>query len=124
MKLKSRKCSFVATEVLDSSLWEQWIQEASSLWHVQCLGSAGTCNYGKERIREEHTVKGMSLCTARSFTVALYVCFLFIQMQQLSEQLYMTIKLFHLCIQTYGFLVSHVISVCILEAGTSGSPRL
>jgi hypothetical protein len=45
-------------------------------------------------------------------------------MQQLSEQLYMTIKLFHLCIQTYGFLVSHVISVCILEAGTSGSPRL
>lgn len=55
---------------------------------------------------------------------ALYVCFLIIQMQQLSEQLYMTIKLFHLCIQTYGFLVSHVISVCILEAGTSGSPRL
>ncbi len=36
----------------------------------------------------------------------------------------MTIKLFHLFIQTYGFLVSHVISVCILEAGTSGSPRL
>jgi hypothetical protein len=75
MKLKSRKSSFVATEMLDSPRWEWWIQEASSLWLVQCLGSAGTCNYGKEWIWEEHTVKGMSLCTARSFTVC-SVCML------------------------------------------------
>ncbi len=124
MKLKSRKCSFVATEILDSSLWEQWIQDASSLWHVQCLGSAGTCNYGKEWIGEEHTVKGMSLSTARSFTVC-SVCMLSFHS---NAAIVWTAIYDHKVVSPLHWDIwlscINVINVSILEAGTSGSPRL
>lgn len=72
-----------------------------NVWAVQVHAIMGKNGSGKSTLS-----KACLLAQQEVSQFALYVCFLFIQMQQLSEQLYMTIKLFHLFIETYGFLAS------------------